>query len=61
MRRVSLFLPDDLLDGLEELKRQHGTPAAESIRRAVTAYLAEKRVLRRPPREDARPRSRRRR
>ena len=47
MRRVSLFLPEDLLDGLERLKREHGTPQAESIRRAVAVYLSEKRALRR--------------
>jgi hypothetical protein len=44
MRRVSLFLPADLLNGLERLKHQYGTPQAESIRRAIAAYLAEKGV-----------------
>jgi hypothetical protein len=29
---------------LERLKREHGTPQAESIRRAVAAYLTDKRV-----------------
>jgi hypothetical protein len=57
MRRVSLFFPDDLLDGLERLKREHGTPHAESIRRAVTAYLGEKRALRQPPRRESRRRA----
>jgi metal-responsive CopG/Arc/MetJ family transcriptional regulator len=44
MRRVSLFLPDDLLEGLDRLKTEHGTPHAESIRRAIAAYLVEKDV-----------------
>jgi hypothetical protein len=41
MRRVSLFLSDDLLAGLERLKVKHGTPQAESIRRAIAAYLRQ--------------------
>ena len=44
MRRVSLFIADDLLAGLKTLKAEHGTPEAESIRRAIAAYLAEKGV-----------------
>jgi metal-responsive CopG/Arc/MetJ family transcriptional regulator len=44
MRRVSVFIPEDLLVGLKVLKVEHGTPEAESIRRAVAAYLAEKGV-----------------
>jgi metal-responsive CopG/Arc/MetJ family transcriptional regulator len=47
MRRVSLFMSKELLDGLERLKERYGTPQAESVRRAVAAYLAEKRMLRR--------------
>ena len=42
MRRVSLFIAEDLLAGLKALKAEHGTPEAESIRRAIAAYLAEK-------------------
>ena len=30
--------------GLKALKDEHGTPEAESIRRAIAAYLAEKGV-----------------
>ena len=45
MRRVAFFLPDELQAGLRALKEQHGTPEAESIRRAITAYLREKGVL----------------
>jgi hypothetical protein len=44
MTRISLFIPQDQLDGLEALKEEHGTPVAESIRRAVDAYLTEKGV-----------------
>lgn len=44
MRRVSLFIAEDLLAGLDVLKAEHGTPHAESIRRAIAAYLAEKGV-----------------
>ena len=44
MRRVSLFIAENLLAGLDVLKAEHGTPHAESIRRAIAAYLAEKGV-----------------
>jgi metal-responsive CopG/Arc/MetJ family transcriptional regulator len=44
MRRVSLFLPDDQLEALDRLKAEHGTPHAESIRRAIAAYLLQKGV-----------------
>jgi hypothetical protein len=40
MKRVALFIPQGLLDGLDTLKEAHGTPTAESIRRAIAAYLA---------------------
>ena len=46
VRRVTFFLPDDLEAGLKALKVEHGTPEAESMRRAITAYLREKGVLR---------------
>jgi hypothetical protein len=44
MRRVALFIPEELLAGLKALKIEHGTPEAESIRRAIAAYLGEKGV-----------------
>jgi hypothetical protein len=44
MRRVSLFISEELLAGLDVLKDEYGTPHAESIRRAIAAYLAEKAV-----------------
>ena len=37
-----MFIPEELLAGLKALKAEHGTPEAESIRRAIAAYLAEK-------------------
>jgi hypothetical protein len=37
--RTSVFLDPELVEGLKALKRQHGTPEAESIRRAIAAYL----------------------
>jgi metal-responsive CopG/Arc/MetJ family transcriptional regulator len=42
MRRIAVFIPEELLAGLKELKAEHGTPEAESIRRAIAAYLADK-------------------
>lgn len=48
MRRVSLFIAEDLLAGLDVLKAEHGTPHAESIRRAIAAYLTEKGVRTKP-------------
>jgi metal-responsive CopG/Arc/MetJ family transcriptional regulator len=44
MRRVSLFVSENLLAGLDRLKAEHGTPQAESIRRAIAAYLDQKGV-----------------
>jgi len=45
MRRLAFFISEDLDAGLKALKEQHGTPEAETIRRALAAYLAEKGVL----------------
>ena len=44
MRRVAVFIPEDLLSGLKALKAEYGTPEAESIRRAIAAYLLGKGV-----------------
>ena len=41
-KRVSLFLDVDLLDGLSALKARDGIAAAEAIRRAIAAFLADK-------------------
>ena len=45
MRRLAFFISEELEAGLKALKEQHGTPEAETIRRALTAYLTEKGVL----------------
>jgi hypothetical protein len=58
MRRLSFFIAEDLDAGLKALKTQHGTPEAETIRRALAAYLAEKGVLPTRP-QTARKRSKR--
>ena len=53
MRRVSLFLPEHLLKGLDHLRTEFGTPQAESIRRAVAEYLRAKGVKLPKPRPSA--------
>ena len=45
MHRTSLFLTEELETGLKALKERYGTPEAESIRRAITAYLRDHGVL----------------
>jgi hypothetical protein len=45
MRRLAFWIPQHLDEGLKALKAEHGTPEAETIRRALTAYLTEKGVL----------------
>ena len=49
MRRLAFFISPELDAGLKALKAQHGTPEAETIRRALTAYLTEKGVLQATP------------
>jgi metal-responsive CopG/Arc/MetJ family transcriptional regulator len=58
MRRVSLFLPEKLLEGLERLKDEHGTPQAESVRRAIAAYLTDKGMTPKPAKQKAAKRQR---
>ncbi len=61
MRRLSFFISEDLDAGLKALKDEHGTPEAETIRRALAAYLADKGVLpTRRPTSPQRPTRRRR-
>ena len=45
MRRMAFFISEDLDAGLKTLKEEYGTPEAESIRRALMAYLQDKGVL----------------
>ena len=49
MRRVAVFIPEELLAGLKTLKAEHGVPESESIRRAIAAYLTEKGVAVKSP------------
>jgi hypothetical protein len=58
MRRLSFFISEDLDAGLKALKAQHGTPEAETIRRALTAYLAEKGALKAGPTKATRKKTR---
>ena len=59
MRRVSLFISEQLLAGLKAQKAEHGTPEAESIRRALATYLAEKGVRKTETRTTRAPKRRR--
>jgi hypothetical protein len=45
MRRLCFFISPELDKGLKVMKAEHGTPEAETIRRALTKYLAEKGAL----------------
>lgn len=49
MRRLSFFISDDLDAGLKAMKAEHGTPEAETIRRAIAAYLLQKGVMKAAP------------
>jgi hypothetical protein len=44
-KRVSLFLDVELLDGLKLLKQRDGIAAAEAVRRAIAALLADKGIV----------------
>jgi hypothetical protein len=48
MHRISLFVSKELEAGLKALKAEHGTPEAESIRRAIAMYLTEKGLWKAP-------------
>jgi len=58
MRRLAFFISPELDAGLKALKAQHGTPEAETIRRALTAYLTEKGVLHATPKGGAKTKKR---
>ena len=42
---TTVYLDDDLREGLERVKARDGVPAAEQIRRAVRAWLEERKAL----------------
>jgi hypothetical protein len=58
MRRLAFWIPERLDGGLKALKAEHGTPEAETIRRALTAYLSDKGVLKPEPKGGRTPRKR---
>jgi len=41
MRRVNFHLKESQIEALQKLQEQTGCPVAESIRRAIDAYLAK--------------------
>ena len=47
LTRVSttVYLDHDLVAGLERVKKRDGVPAAEQIRRAIRAWLEERKAL----------------
>jgi metal-responsive CopG/Arc/MetJ family transcriptional regulator len=51
-------LDSELLEGLQALRERDGAPVSESIRRAVRAYLEQKRIINKTERK--RPSSRKR-
>lgn len=46
MRRLNFYIPRHLDEGLQALKEREGVLPAETIRRALSAYLRDKGVLR---------------
>jgi hypothetical protein len=49
MRRLAFWIPEHLDAGLKAMKAEHGTPEAETIRRALAAYLSDKGMLKAVP------------
>ena len=50
---LNYVLTEKLLEGLERLKNQYGTPQAESVRRAIAAYLTDKGMTTKPAKPKA--------
>jgi predicted DNA-binding protein len=44
-KKYTFFITDELDEALKALKERDGIAEAEAVRRALTAYLAEKGVL----------------
>ncbi len=44
-RFTGIRLDEDLLEGLDALKARDGSPVAESVRRAIRAYLKAKGII----------------
>jgi hypothetical protein len=51
---TTIYLDDDLRDGLKALKERDGISEAEAIRRAVREWLEERKVLPKRKRRGAR-------
>jgi hypothetical protein len=47
-KKYTFFITEELDRALKTLKERDGIAEAEAVRRALTAYLAEKRVLEKP-------------
>ena len=39
MKRVDLYLKEEQIQALNEIKTEHGVPVSESVRRAIDDYL----------------------
>lgn len=50
MKRTTIFADDDLLAALKRIAREDGTSVADLIRRALEAFLAERKQPNRLPR-----------
>ncbi len=46
--QTNIRLDEELIEGLQELKDRHGTPAAEAVRRALRMWLEAQGVKVRP-------------
>ena len=57
-RFTGIRLDEDLFDGLERLREEHGAPISESIRRAIREYLERKGVIEKTARKRVAPRKR---
>jgi hypothetical protein len=55
-KRYSFFITAELDAGLKALRERDGIAEAEAIRRALTAYLTERKVLSTEPPREAAPR-----
>ena len=52
-RFTGIRIDEELLEGLEALKARDGSPVAESVRRAIRAYLEAKDVIEKADRKRA--------
>lgn len=57
-RFTGIRIDEELLDGLDRLKESDGTPVAESVRRAIRAYLEARNVIAKAERKRVGPRKR---